>query len=176
MPTKTLVKSLLILAILLLITTFTAGCAAKPKEALCFQEACILNLYVSNSQGLITLWLDMVDPAGQPISSCPPAEFSGRVWGLRNPEGDVSVSNPETLLFNCGEDTLSVDTLPFSAGQERSTLVDITGSLQSREDAGKVFQINVYVDGSELSFEYVAPKENEMNRAKLLSINSLTSP
>ena len=163
-------RSFLILTAMILIANSLVGCNPKPDKALCVQEACVRNVYITNSQGLITFWLDMVDPAGKPIMTCPQVEFTGRAEGLRNPEGDASVSNPEMLVFNCGKDTLLVDRLPFSAGQKRSTLVDITGLLQTPEDTGKVFRIEVKVngvDGSVLSYEYVSPKENEMNRAHL---------
>lgn len=179
MRTRSMLRSFLFLPVFMLIASFLAGCDARPDEVLCYQESCIQNLYVTNSQGLITIWLDMVDPAGMPITTCPQAEFTGRAEGLRNPEGDASVSNPEELLFKCGPDTLLVDTLPFSAGQKRSTLVDITGLLQAHEDAGRVFQIEVNlagVDGWALSYEYVAPKENEMNRAGLLAAAPQITP
>lgn len=161
------------------IVSSLAGCGSKPDEALCFQEACVRNMYVTNSQGVITFWLDMVDTTGKPITTCPQAEFTGRAEGLRNPEEDASVSTPETLLFKCGKDILLVDTLPFSAGQKRSTLVDITGLLQSHEDEGQVFRMEVYlpgVDGSVLSYEYVTPKLDEMNRANLLAAVAQVAP
>jgi hypothetical protein len=179
MRTRSIPRSILVTAVLILFSSLLAGCGSKPDQALCYQKACVRNVYVTNSQGVITFWLDMVDPAGMPITSCPPTEFTGQAEGLRNPEGDASVSNPEALLFKCGKDTLLVDTLPFSAGQKRSTLVDITGLLQTREDAGKRFQVDVNltgVDGGALFYEYVAPKENEMNRANLLSAATQVSP
>jgi hypothetical protein len=179
MLTRSILRSVPVTVFLVLISSLLTGCGSKPDEALCYQEACVRNMYVTNSQGVITFWLDMVDPAGKPITTCPQTEFTGRTEGLRKPEGDASVSSPETLLFKCGPDTLLVDTLPFSVGQKRSTLVDITGQLQAREDAGRVFRIELNlagVDGWALSYEYVAPKENEMNRAGLLAAATQVSP
>lgn len=172
-------RSFPLLAILVLMVTILAACSIKPNPGSCYQENCISNVYITNSQGLITVWLDVVDATGQPVTVCPQVEYTGQMDGLRNPEGDPTVSHSEALLFKCGSDTLLVNTLPFSAGEKRSTLVDITGLVQAPEDAGRIFRLEVTLDGvggPRLYYEYVAPRENEITRAGWLAGSTQVSP